>query len=161
MDAAIQLTKHHIETAVDTYGAPLFRICFGMLQNRPDAEDAVQETFLRYVDKAPLFSDEEHEKAWLIRVTINHCKNLRLFTARHAHASLEDYQQLGVSDRQAEILEELRRLPVKYQIALQLFYLEGYRGAEIAEILGISHAAARKRLQKARELLKMEYERGD
>jgi RNA polymerase sigma-70 factor (ECF subfamily) len=92
---------------------------------------------------------------------MNHCKNLRQFKLRHAQASLEDYAQLGITERQTEILDTVRQLPAKYQVALQLFYLEGYRSSELAAILGISDATARKRLQKGRELLKIEYERID
>ena len=153
--------ESNVESVVQKYGTSLFRISFAMLQNRQDAEDAVQEVFLRYLAKAPSFTEAEHEKAWLIRVTRNHCLNLRLFKARHRHVNLQDYTDLGLSDDQAEILDFVRQLPMKYQIVLQLYYMEGYRGAEIAILLGISPATARKRLQKGRELLKMEYERED
>jgi RNA polymerase sigma-70 factor (ECF subfamily) len=58
----------HIEYAVEKYSQMLFRICYSILNNKHDAEDALQETFLRYMLKAPLFKDSEHEKAWLIKV---------------------------------------------------------------------------------------------
>ena len=66
----------HIEYAVEKYGDMLFRICFSILLNEADAEDALQETFIRYMTKAPLFSDSDHEKAWLIKVATNLCKNM-------------------------------------------------------------------------------------
>jgi RNA polymerase sigma-70 factor (ECF subfamily) len=161
MYACPQPAVSSIENAVYKYGTTLFRICLAMLENTSDAEDAVQETFLRYLAKAPIFKDAEHEKAWLIRVAINHCKNLRLFKRRHTQVSLEDYTHLHANEQQAVILEAVGQLPAQYQVALQLYYLEGYRSAELADILGISDAAARKRLQKGRELLKIEYERVD
>lgn len=164
MRACPQPATGSIENIVRQYGTTLFRICLAMLNNTADAEDAVQETFLRYLAKAPAFKDTDHEKAWLMRVSINHCKNLRLFKLRHRQVSLEDQAHIYASEEQPDvshILTAVGQLPDKYQVALQLHYLEGYSSAEMAAILGIKDAAARKRLQKGRELLKIEYERMD
>ena len=68
-----------VEDAVEKYGDVLFRIAFVMLKNKNDAEDAVQETMLKYLQKAPAFENAEHEKAWLIRVVTNQCKDINRF----------------------------------------------------------------------------------
>ena len=68
-----------IDRIVDTYGNMLFRICLVILCNESDAEDAVQDTFIKYLSKSPTFNDSEHEKAWLITVATNRCKNMRRY----------------------------------------------------------------------------------
>ena len=67
-------TNAEIERVVDEYATMLLRVAYSQLNNRAEAEDAVQEVLLKYIEKAPTFQSEEHEKAWLLRVTINHCK---------------------------------------------------------------------------------------
>ena len=68
-----------IENIVRTYGNTLYRLCFVMLGNESDAEDAVQESFIKYLQKAPSFENTEHEKAWLITVATNQCKDILRF----------------------------------------------------------------------------------
>ncbi len=72
-----------IETAINKYGNMLYKICFIMLQNENDTEDAIQETFIKYYQKAPPFKDSEHEKAWLIKVATNQCRDMLRFRTRH------------------------------------------------------------------------------
>lgn len=71
-------TNAEIERVVDEYATMLLRVAYSQLNNRAEAEDAVQEVLLKYIEKAPTFQSEEHEKAWLLRVTINHCKTIWL-----------------------------------------------------------------------------------
>ena len=149
----------HIEYAVEKYSQMLFRICYGILCNKEDAEDAVQETFLKYMTKAPLFRDSDHEKAWLIKVATNISKNMVMLRLRRSTANLEDITEIGVKDEDSEVFEAIMSLPVKYKIVMVLFYVEGYKTEEIADITQISSDAVRKRLQKGRELLKIEFER--
>ncbi len=151
----------HIEYAVEKYSQMLFRICYGILCNKHDAEDALQETFLRYMTKAPLFKDSEHEKAWLIKVATNISKNMARFNQRHAVENLDELRNIGISDDDRDIFELIMRLPAKYKIVLDLYYIEGYKANEIADITNISPVAVRKRLQYGRKMLKFELERKD
>lgn len=153
--------KRHIEYAVEKYSQMLFRICYSILDNKHDAEDALQETFLKYMTKAPLFEDSEHEKAWLIKVATNISKNMCRFNNRHAAENLEELRSIGVSDDDRDIFELIMRLPSKYKIVLDLYYIEGYKANEIAKITGASPVTVRKRLQYGRKLLKSELERND
>ena len=75
------LPQEKVERAIERYGDMLFRLCLVMLGNAADAEDALQETYLRYLQKAPAFADEEHEKAWLLTVAANRCRDL-IFTLK-------------------------------------------------------------------------------
>ncbi len=153
--------RRHIEYAVEKYSQMLFRICFSIVCNKEDAEDALQETFLAYMTKAPVFTDSEHEKAWLIKVATNNSKTICRYRLRHGHENLDDLKHIGVSEDDREIFIAIMKLPSKYKIVLDLFYLEGYKSNEIAHILGISPENVRKRLQNGRRLLKKEFERND
>ena len=149
----------HIEYAVEKYSKMLFRICYGILCNKEDAEDALQETFLKYMLKAPLFRDSEHEKAWLIKVAPNISKNMCRFNSRHATENLDELRSIGISDDDRDIFELIMHLPSKYKIVLDLYYIEGYKANEIADITNTSPVTVRKRLQYGRKLLKNEIER--
>lgn len=145
--------------AVNEYGNSLYRLCSVMTGNREDADDAVQECFLRYVEKAPDFNDSEHEKAWLIRVASNICKDILRKRKHQSFVSLDEIRNLGVCEDNAQILETLVSLEDKYRIVIHLHYVEGYKAREIAPMLGITEAAVKKRLQRGREALKEIYEK--
>lgn len=143
-----------ITQILDLYGDRLYRLCFVMLQNRSDAEDAVQETLLQYLRKAPNFNDTEHEKAWLLKVAANKCRDQLRFRARHPHIGLEDIQLAAPEAPDKAILEALMMLPEKYRLVLVLHYVEGYPVNRIASIIGRTPSAVKMRLQKGRALLK-------
>jgi len=151
------------QEALRRYGDMLFRLCFVLLRQRQDAEDAVQETLIRYLRKAPRFESEQHEKAWLIRVATNICKNALRFRSRHETVAVsEEYAAFADSPSDdGEILDALCSLPYIYRVVLQLYYVEGYKTAEIARILHISLSAVKKRLEKGRNLLRTAYTKED
>lgn len=151
------LSDQDIEKTVKTYSGMIFRLCFTMLRNNQDAEDAVSEVFLKYISASKIFTSEEHKKAWLLRVATNVCKNMIKFYKVRKHISIDDAAEYCKSDEDIGILTELLNLPVKYRVVIHLYYIEGYKTAEIADMLSISAAAARKRLQYGRDLLKIEY----
>lgn len=155
----IKKSEEEIQALVEDYSSMIFRISFCILSNTEDANDAVQETFLKYITKAPEFDTEEHRKAWLIKVATNVSKNIHRFHLRREIKSLEDIENIGITQDDFEIFELIMNLPTRYKIVMTLYYVEGYRSKEIAEIVGISEEAVRKRLQKGRELLKKEIER--
>ncbi len=143
------------EIAVEMFGDAVFRLCSVMLGNREDALDAVQETFLKYITKAPNFNDSEHEKAWLLRVASNECKDVLRSRKRTDFLTFEDIKGLGTEEENdAQVLALLASLDEKYRAVIQLYYIEGYKINELAQILGITQSAAKKRLQRGRELLR-------
>ena len=148
-----------VRRAVEEYGNSLYRLCTVMLQNREDAQDAVQECFLRYITKAPDFKNSEHEKAWLIRVASNICKDMLRYRRHSSYISLDEIRNLSTSEDNAQILGMLMMLEEKYRAVIHLHYVEGYGTQEISDILGISSAAVRKRLQRGREKLREIYEK--
>ena len=159
--STVRTTDEEIERTVKKYSAILFKISFTLLCSSSDAEDAVSDTFLRYITKPPVLNDDDHIRAWLIRVAINVCKDKLRFNARHRFVNLEDVYDFCASEPEREVLEEVLKLPAKYKSVIHLYYIEGYKTKEISEILQISPAAVRKRLQYGRKLLKLEYWRND
>lgn len=152
-------TEEEIRELVENYGSMIFRIAYCILLNKDDAEDAVQDTFMKYMTKAPEFNDEEHRKAWLIRVSANISKNMFKLRLRRHSLNLEGVKSAGISESDFETFEIISALPARYKTVMILHYAEGYKCSEIAEILGISEDAVKKRLQKGRTLLKNEIER--
>ena len=143
-----------IENLVKEYSNMLFKICMVILCNEQDAQDVLQDTFCRYMEKAVDFRDKEHEKAWLIKVATNRCRDIHRQRIRHPHADIEEVTAYCEMPEQGEALEALVRLPDKLKIVIYLHYIEGYKSAEIAQMLGISVQAVKKRLQRGREELR-------
>ncbi|HIT79341.1 MAG TPA: sigma-70 family RNA polymerase sigma factor [Candidatus Faecivivens stercorigallinarum] len=146
-----------VEAMIQKYGDMLFRTCLVMLQNQPDAEDAVQETVLKYMLKAPVFDSSEHEKAWLLKVAANHCRDLLRFRSRHPQVTLEQLTEYLTDPENSGILDALMTVPEKYRIVMLLHYVEGYPTDEIAQMIGKTPSAVKMRLQKGRKLLKKAY----
>lgn len=147
--------------AAETHAALLLRVAVSYLRARQDAEDAVQTAFLRYMEKAPAFADETHEKAWLIRVTVNICRNmLRAARVRRPAENAGEAAAPGVPETAFEVLEAVRRLPEAYRAPVALFYGQGYGLDETAVLLGKKRATVASLLHRARlrlgELLKEE-----
>lgn len=151
-------TTEHVERAVELYGDTLFRIAMVLLANKHDAEDAVQETFIRMIKADPAFRDEEHEKAWLIKVITNLCRDMQRFRARHPTYELDICSEYTAKPEENSILDELYMLPNKYKVPIYLHYIEGYSIKEISGITHCSQSAVKKQLQRGREVLRIEHE---
>ncbi len=143
------------EEVVTTYSPMLYRICVVMLGNEADAQDAVQDTICRYLERRKEFRDREHEKAWLIKVAQNRCRDMRRFQMRHPKVSLEEVTASYEDPEYSQVLVELISLPLPVKEAVYLYYIEGYKTTEVSEILGISVNAVKKRLQRGRKLLRL------
>lgn len=150
-----------IEQIVEKYGDMLFRICLINLGNKQDTHDAVQETLLRFLEQTRKFQNEEHIKAWLIRVAMNVCKDMRRFKMRHPLVRYDELQDYYTTNKDFGILEEVMSLPYKQKAVIYLYYVEGYRTIEIANLLHISESVVRKRMQRGREQLKLQYLKGE
>lgn len=150
-------SSNEVRRAVEDYSNMLFKICIVMLCSEYDAEEAVQETFLRYMTKAPAFKGAEHEKAWLIRVATNICRDMRRFRFRHQHLNIDDLHDYYKIEENSGILEAVMKLPQDYRIVIMLFYIAGYNVDGISQITGISASAVKKRLQRGREKLRLDY----
>lgn len=146
-----------IETIINQYGDMLYRLSLVMLKNEGDAEDAVQETIIKYAQKAPSFENAEHEKAWLIRVATNQCRDMLRFRVRHPQVDDDGLSKIICDSSDSGIMEALTALPEKFRIVLTLCYVEDYRIEDIAKIIKRSSSAVKMRLQKGRKLLEKIY----
>ena len=149
-----------MEDAIRRHGTAVYRLAWACMRNPHDADDVFQDVFLRYAEKAPPFRDDEHEKAWLIRVTINRCRDLQRAGTVRAYTPLEDLlQQPGQPDSGWQegkpVLQAVLALPEKYRTVLVLHGLEGQPVDVIASELHITASAVKMRLKRGREMLQL------
>lgn len=146
------MQEENIERILNLHADRLYRLCLVMLGNPQDAEDAVQETLLKYLQKSPVFRDTEHEKAWLLTVAANTCRDQLRFRARHPKVDFDSIS-LASEEKDNAILDALMTLPEKFRLVLVLHYVEGYSVKEIAAVIHKTVSAVKMRLQKGRRLL--------
>ncbi|MCI8909898.1 MAG: RNA polymerase sigma factor [Oscillibacter sp.] len=150
---------NNTEDAVQRWGPMVYRMAYAMVHSRHDADDVFQEVFLRLHRAAPQFRNEEHRKAWLLRVTVNCAKTLLHSPWRRRTAPLEDLYTCQDPEESA-VCEALDHLDPKYRAVVHLHYYEGYSTEEIAELLHRQPSTVRAQLTRARrklaELLKEE-----
>jgi len=145
--------------AVNTYADTLFRIAYSICKSKHDAEDAVQNTFLKLYESSKIFEGNEHLKNWLIKVTINSCKHSFTTPWKSKTVLLEEYKEKGYytideSLERAEVLSAVMSLPTKYRIVVHLYYYEDYSIRQISEITGNKETTIQTRLMRARQKLK-------
>lgn len=138
---------------IKLYHQTVYRAVFSLLHNESEADDIVQETFVKLFNSNKSFNSDEHCKAWLLRTAINLSKDL-LKSFRYARTK-ELAETIPAESRdERELAEALAALPSKYRAVIHLHYFEGYSSTEIGKILGISATAVTTRLARAREKLK-------
>ena len=144
------------ETTYRRYADMLYRIALSHTGRREDAEDAVHDAFMKYLEKTPIFADEKHEEAWFIRVTINQSLDILRRNKRRSFVPLdENANRLEVSEEGAsEILKAVNALPPKYKSVILLHCLEEKSVEDTAMALGVSVSAVKMRLVRGRDMLK-------
>ncbi|NLJ41229.1 MAG: RNA polymerase sigma factor [Clostridiales bacterium] len=149
-----------IEKVYKMYADMLFRISYSALLSKEDAEDAVHEVFMKYLNRKPHFKSSEHEKAWLIRVTLNQCKDIGRRKKIRKYTPLDEIiESPKVKEDSIGILEQVFALPEKYKTAIILHYFEGYSIEEISSALKLTKSAVKMRLLRGREYLKKEMDK--
>jgi RNA polymerase sigma-70 factor (ECF subfamily) len=131
------LAEEEVERALEQYGDNVRRICFIYLKKEADVEDVFQNVFFKYAQKTTSFSSLEHEKAWILRVTINECNSLLRRWFHRKVDLVEDISVYGMEEeaKYPEVLQAVLSLPPKLKNVIYLYYYEGYKIKEIAEIL--------------------------
>ncbi|MBH5318432.1 sigma-70 family RNA polymerase sigma factor [Paenibacillus sp. GSMTC-2017] len=157
MEDTLQRTGKEITHIYNSHADTIYKVCFMMLRNVVDAEEATQTVFLKLMKSNQAFRDTEHEKAWLIVTARNHCKNMIKHWWRRLRVTWEesDQKQLSEEIKQDQIIDEVLSLPAKYRLPIYLFYYEGYSTKEIADMLTIKEPTIRTRLHTGRKLLKL------
>ena len=155
----LSLDRREAERLVEIYSDLILRLSYTYLKHTEDAQDICQTVFLRLLEKPRTFAGPEHEKAWIIRTTVNACKDL---LKSHWHKTTVDLDAASaVPAPQAEegsLLAAVNLLPPKYRTVIYLYYYEGYRAKEIAQLLGESPATVSTRLSRGRAQLRTQLE---
>lgn len=151
------MTEHELEQdlrrVVDTYSPMLLRAALTRVTSPADAEDVVQDVFLRLLTCRPRFRDGEHEKAWLLRATLNRASDLR--RGRRDDVPLEEAAKAAAEETDyGPLLSAVRSLPEAYSAVIHLYYYEGYSIKEIARLLALPAPTVGTRLARGRERLR-------
>lgn len=146
-------TKNYIHYIIENYSDMLIRISYSYMKNLNDAEDVAQEVFVKLLEKQPKFESSRHEKAWLIRVSINLCKDKLKSSYFKSTTPLEE-DFVDITNEDSEIIHAVLSLPLKYRSIILLYYYEDYSISEISNILNLKEATVGSQLSRGRKLLK-------
>ncbi len=156
-------TNKEITRIYDRYADTVYRICLLMLKNAQEAEDAVQNVFIKLMKYGKDFESDNHIKAWLIVTAKNECRN----SLKHWwNSKRTDMESISEPEYKSEnpsegLINEILKLPDKYKLPLYLHYYEGYTTSEIAGFLKVNESTLRTRLVAARKQLKLLLEVGE
>jgi RNA polymerase sigma factor (sigma-70 family) len=154
-EVSIIIDEKTAERLVNTYADMVLRISCMYLNSSADAEDICQEVFLKLVTGDRTFESPEHEKAWIIRATVNACRDSFRTSFLKKCVDLEKAGEIAAPENESsEVLELIGSLPRKYRISIYLHYYEGYQVQEIASMMGKSPAAVSAYLTRGRKALK-------
>lgn len=153
-------SEEEVGRAIDLYADTVRKICMVHLKNDSDTEDIFQNVFLKYALSSVAFESKEHEKAWIIRVTINACKDLIKSFFRSRTVPLEELVNEAVmpESEHREVLEAVLALPDKYKNIVYLHYYEGYSAVEIGRMVGKNVNTVYTLLNRSRKMLKEKLE---
>lgn len=153
------MERQQLEHIVTIYGSSIYRMAYAKTGSHADAQDVMQETFLRLVRAEPVFESETHCKAWLLRVAAN-CVNDVFRSPWRQTQPLQETIPAPAQPETGGVLEAVLALPAKYRLPVHLYYYEGLSVAEISAILGTSQGVVKTRLFRARGMLRLELEGG-
>ena len=143
------------ERLARTYADPILRLSYTYLKNTHDAQDICQTVFVKLLTEPREFESPEHERAYILRMAPNACKDLLTSPWHQRSESLDQGMQVPApQESDGSVLEAVNQLPPIYRAVIYLFYYEGYQAAEIGQILGIPTATVHTRLARGRTRLK-------
>lgn len=146
-------TENYIHYLIEKYADMLIRISYSYMKNMSDAEDVTQDVFIRFLEKRPDFENVNHEKAWLLRIAINLCKD-KLKSAYFKNTEPLEGDFIDTTKDDNEIIQAVLTLPLKYRSIVLLYYYEDYSISEISNILNIKESTVGSQLSRGRKLLK-------
>lgn len=149
-------SEQEVNRAIERHADTVRRLCMIHLKNYADTEDIFQTVFLKYVLSSVSFENEEHERAWFIRVTINACKDLLKNFFRSHTVSMEEVleQSAEIEQDHREVLEAVLSLPARYRDVVYLYYYEEYTAPQIGRILGKNVNTIYTLLNRAKKILR-------
>lgn len=151
----IVITAQEFTRLVELFSGTVFRTALCYTKNQHDADDIMQDVFLKLYTYEKGFESDEHIKAWLIRVTINHCKNLLKSISYRLSEPIEKAENIPAYEQEENgLLSVITELNPKVRAAMYMFYYEGYSVKEIAHITGEKETTITTRLSRGRKQLK-------
>lgn len=143
------------ERLLEMYADMVYKLAYARTQNKTDAEDVTQEVFLKYIRADKKFNDEEHRKAWLLKVTVN-CAKSYVTSAwfRHRSDLDEAVEQTGEMEEESDLFYAVQKLPDKYRVVVHLFYYEELSIIQISEITKTKQSTVKSQLSRARNMLR-------
>lgn len=150
------MSDEKLEYLIDTYSNMIYRLSYSYLTNVADAQDVCQTVFMKLYSLNKEFKDIEHEKAFILRVTANVCKDILKSSWKKRFVDYDTVPEQVAPEIVGDdsILQSINELDEKYRTVIYLHYYEGYKVKEIAKILGINMATIKTRLSRGREYLK-------
>lgn len=155
------ITRESFDGVMRKYADMVYRLAYSRTGNPTDAEDVVQDVFLRYIRADKIYNDEEHRKAWLIKITVNCSKSLITTAWNRRRSAQEQDENRGENDKRfseietkSEVYRAVLELPVKYRTVIHLFYYEDMTVAQIAKATGAGESAVKSQLSRARGMLR-------
>lgn len=140
---------------VELFADMVFRIALSRTRREDAAEEVFQEVFLRLFEKERTFNDDEHIKAWLIRTTLICCKRYQTALFQHPTLTLEEVGELAaLPEEDKGLYQAILRLPAKYRVPIQLYYIEEVPAEECAKLLGLRPGSFRSRLSRGKAILR-------
>ena len=156
--------KENIDTEkiINKYSDIIYKIALGYLRNTTDAEDIVQEVLIKYISNKKPFKNEEHEKSWIIRVTLNMCFNEKHCARNRKSILIDNVDKIKwFKTENSYIIDLIDSLNNKYKSVFELFYIHDFSTKEISKIMKISEVAVRTRLKRARNSIKEKLKEGE
>jgi RNA polymerase sigma factor (sigma-70 family) len=154
LESNVMDKNEYLAILVNKYTDMVLRLALTHLGNLADAQDVCQEVYIKLFKHQRAFNDPEHEKAWIIRVTINTCKDVIRSPWKKWFSPVEEIPLPMENTESMEVVSFVLKLPRKYRMVIHLYYYEGYKTAEIAELLNLNEGTIRTQLKRAKELLK-------
>ena len=149
------MTETTFTAAAERHLDMVYRVALNWFRNPADAEDAAQTAMLKLWQADTEFADDEHLRRWLVRVTLNVCRDMARSPWRRRTISLEELPEPAFSDEERRaVYREVMALPGKYRVPLYLYYYEGYAVNEVGELLDMKPSTVQTRLARGREKLK-------
>lgn len=143
------------EQILDTYGSSILRFAYSYLHDLGAAEDILQDTLVQFLKTAPIFASEQHEKAWLLRVSANLSKNRLAYDRVRMADELDEELVADQREDLSFVWDAVKALPAQLREIIHLFYYEGYSTKQIGKILGQKEATVRTHLRRGRTRLKV------
>ena len=149
------MTEKEFTAAAERHLDMVYRVALNCLRNPADAEDAAQTVLLRLWQSGQAFPTDDQLRYWLVRVTVNVCKDVLRSPWRRRMVALDHCREPAFAAPEHQALySEVMALPAKYRLPLYLYYYEGYTAPEVGELLGLKPSTVQTRLSRAREKLK-------